>query len=143
MHRIAYRAIDEVCRCDYEEQPRVIEGWLAAKTTQHIQFWIANKDCYAVIAEDDFGEAAGFAMMHRDGEVQQLYVLPEYLGQGFGKAMLGHLEHAASFSGVNVMTTFSTLTALPFYAHQGYVSAGQTISESDSVEGEYPLCKVL
>lgn len=143
MLHIAHRSIDEVCRYDYRENVDLLNQWMAGKTLARANYWVSNPDCFTLLAEDETGNSAGFAVMQRDGELNQLHVLPEYLGQGFGKAILNHVEHTASFAGLVSLSTFSTLTSLAFYLSQGFESAGKPIVPKDGIEGEYPLSKKL
>jgi GNAT superfamily N-acetyltransferase len=121
------RSIREVCGPDYDNDEAVLVAWCANKTPENMRRGILNPNNYWIIALD--GDAiAGTALMSNDGEVHLCYLLPEYLGRGFGKAMLNDMMDYARASGLQKVMLESTRTAREFYLRNGFVETGASIS---------------
>jgi N-acetylglutamate synthase-like GNAT family acetyltransferase len=54
------------------------------------------------------------------GEIQYLYILPEYQNSGIGKLILQELEEVARENAVDILRVDSTLNAVGFYKSAGY-----------------------
>lgn len=67
-----------------------------------------------------------------DGEIGALFVLPAYMGQGLGKAMLAHLECVARQQAIEQVVLDATLNAVSFYRACGYVGDEQAVYRSPS-----------
>ena len=84
---------------------------------------ILNPNNYWIVALD--GETiAGTALMSNNCEIHLCYLLPEYLGRGFGKAMLNEIMDYARASGLKKVMLESTRTARVFYLRNGFVETG-------------------
>ena len=89
------RSIAESCIEDHHRDPIVLAAWLANKTPDGVQGWIASPDAFCVVAESD-GAIVGFAMLTMPGEISLCYLVPEAQGLGIGRAMLTTLENEAA-----------------------------------------------
>jgi GNAT superfamily N-acetyltransferase len=67
-----------------------------------------------------------------------VFVLPDCMRRGIGRAMLAHLEQLASDAGLSHLTLESTLNAAPFYRACGYV--GDKVSTYHSPRGVSLAC---
>ena len=67
-------------------------------------------------------------------KLENLFVLPEYFGQGVGKALLKHALDAARQRQCRVVWLESDPHATDFYLHQGFWIVGQKPS---SIPGRY------
>jgi GNAT superfamily N-acetyltransferase len=77
---------------------------IGAYTVEQMMLWTRGKaeDGYSALMEKPFylgwvnGEPVATGMLDLDNnEVGALFVLPEFTGRGYGKAMLDHLESVA------------------------------------------------
>jgi len=128
------RAVREVCGRDYT--PDEIEAWLRKQSVAAYRERIAEGDMY--VAESEEGEVLGFAA--RVGErIKALYVAADHQGEGVGSALLGRLEEDALREGFGEVAAHSTVTALGFYARQGY-EVGERVD--CPVTREIPLAAV-
>src|SRR5262245_21127817 len=117
------QSIVELCTDDHRGDAETIATWLANKTVQHFQSWLANPDNYCVIAEAN-DRLAGVALLQRKGEVVLFYLSPGAQHQGIGTALHSALEEMANTWGLTKLTLDSTFRARPFYERLGYQPAG-------------------
>jgi ribosomal protein S18 acetylase RimI-like enzyme len=117
------RSIREVCGPDYNNDDAVLAAWCANKTPENMQRGIENPNNYWIVALDG-DTTAGTALMTIEGEILLCYLLPEYLGRGFGKAMLNDMMDHARASGLRKVVLESTRTAKGFYLGNGFVETG-------------------
>lgn len=67
-----------------------------------------------------------------NNEVGALFVLPQFTGRGYGKAMLDHLEALARELELAEVVLDATLNAASFYRACGYVGEQPAIYRSPS-----------
>ena len=118
------RSIREVCGPDYND-PDHLDQWCANKTPENFRKWIADPGSrvLAGVVGDRIG---GIGMVDlAKGFIYMLYLAPEALGHGLGKAMLAEMERLAVAAGRTRMELQSTITARTFYEAQGYTNTGE------------------
>lgn len=130
------RSIREICAPDYP--PERVESWAGHKTPESFRRWLADPKLRLYAGELE-GRIAGVALLDVNGWVFLLYVVPEALGAGLGKAMLRHLEAEARGLGLGKLALKSTITAREFYERQGYANLGETGDEIPSYRMEKQL----
>ncbi|MFD8707106.1 GNAT family N-acetyltransferase [Kitasatospora sp. NPDC059648] len=96
-----------------------------------------------VVAEDG-GRVLGFAALTGappSGELDMLFVEPDRIGGGIGRALFEHVREQARAAGLRRFTIDSDPNAEPFYLAMGATRIGST--PSGSVPGrELPLLEV-
>ena len=117
------RSIIESCVEDHHRDSTVLGAWLANKTTEEAQRWIASSEAFGIVAESD-NVIVGFAMMTMSGEINLCYLVPEAQGHGIGRAMLTTLEAEAARRKLTELTLRSTKSAHGFYLRLGFVDVG-------------------
>ena len=127
------RSIVEICGKDYSAE-RVM-AWCANKQPASYLKWLADPKLRLYAGEID-GVVAGVALLDINGWVFLLYVTPETLGAGLGKAMLRRLEEDAVALGLERLQLKSTVTAREFYERQGYTNHGPSDDEMPSFRME-------
>ena len=120
------RSIIECCVADHGSDPRVLDAWLANKTTEAVRAWILSKG-FAVVAERD-SIMVGTALLGADGTIALCYLVPEARFLGIGKAMLRALESEARKRGQESVELSSTKTGHEFYRRNGYADTGRVES---------------
>ena len=113
------RSIIELCVADQGNDAKILAGWLANKTPEHVRTWIGNPDNVVVVAEED-GAILGVGAVARSGEITLNYVSPDARFRGVSKAMLARLEVQASAFGQTLCVLTSTSTARRLYEAAGY-----------------------
>jgi N-acetylglutamate synthase-like GNAT family acetyltransferase len=116
--RVHLRAIREIARSHYTSEE--IEAWAGPRKPEHYVESIQSKEFY--VAEED-GAVIGFGTLNqRQGEIEAVYVSPEVVRRGAGKALLQRLEERAQALGIKSLKMDASLNAVPFYESAGYES---------------------
>lgn len=114
---------------------------IGAYTVEQMMLWTRGKaeDGYSALMDKPFhlgwvnGEPVATGMLDLDNnEVGALFVLPEFTGRGYGKAMLDHLESVARELAIDAVVLDATLNAASFYRACGYVGDEQAVYHSPS-----------
>ena len=114
---------------------------IGAYSAEQMALWTRGhaSDGYSVLMEKQFymgwlnDEPVVTGMLDlADGEIGALFVLPAYMGQGLGKAMLAHLEGVARQQAIEQVVLDATLNAVSFYRACGYVGDEQAVYRSPS-----------
>ena len=136
----------------------IIANGPAAYTDEQVAAWAAKTegtDRYVdavsdpatvlVVAEAD-SRVIGFGELDvESGEVEAIFVDPEWDGRGIGSSILNHFEHRLADEGFDVVRLRAVLNAVGFYQQQGYEQDKQVTNtttndvEVDSVWMEKPL----
>lgn len=114
---------------------------IGAYTAEQMLTWTrgAAEDGYTALMAKPFylgcvdGEPVATGMLdpaHR--EVGALFVLPGFIGRGFGRQMLEHLEQVVLELGIEEVVLDATLNAAQFYRSRGYEGCEQSIYHSPS-----------
>ncbi|WP_028108335.1 GNAT family N-acetyltransferase [Ferrimonas futtsuensis] len=119
-------AINGLCRGHYSDA--AMDRWTEGQCTQA---FAEEVDTAFYLLELAGQPVACGAVI--EGQVEGLFVSPQYGGLGLGKRMLKHLEAAARQQGLTKLTLESTLNAAPFYRSQGY--QGERIAHYQSPRG--------
>ena len=116
--RVHSRAIREVAGSHYTLEE--IEAWARPRKPEHYVESIRNEEFY--VAEED-GAVIGFGTLNqKQGEIEAVYVSPEVVRRGVGKALLQELEEKAKDLGIKSLKMDASLNAVPFYESAGYES---------------------
>ncbi len=101
-----------------------IDAWTSRLSPDSYDAQIRGKALY--VAQDD-EQVVGFGQLDVvSGEVEAVYVLPDQAGRGIGGLLLRTLEDVARECGVKRLHLDSSLNAVGFYEHEGYVVRGET-----------------
>lgn len=119
----------------------ILSQCIGAYTTEQMMLWTRGRadDGYSVLMDKLFylgwvnGEPVATGMLDLDNnEIGALFVLPEFTGRGYGKAMLEHLENVARELAIEKVVLDATLNALSFYRACGYAGEEQAVYRSPS-----------
>ncbi|MHA6480669.1 GNAT family N-acetyltransferase [Paenibacillus sp. strain BS8-2] len=92
-----------------EEQANKLDTWIDSLT---------SNTAYVAVLEDVI---AGFADMTDEGYLDRLYIHKDYQRRGIATALVDVLEETAVSAGIQEIVTHASITAKPFFEHQGYV----------------------
>ena len=116
-------------------------GWLE-HWREHLTItplFIAQHDTFTGLLN---GQPVGFyALVEAETELrlEHLWVLPEWIGQGWGRRLLTHAAARAAEQGATSLTIESDPHAAAFYRHLGARQIGTHRSEIDGQLRELPL----
>ncbi|NWD24568.1 GNAT family N-acetyltransferase [Pseudomonas yamanorum] len=114
---------------------------IGAYTSEQMMLWTrgAAEDGYDALMDKHFylgcvdGEPVATGMLDlTNNEIGALFVLPGFIGRGFGQQMLAYLEALARELEIEEVILDATLNAADFYRRFGYVGAEQAIYHSPS-----------
>jgi len=117
------------------------ETWIAAWRdilTMRPEF-IAESVAYCAVEE---GRAIGFYVLTREDDgihLDHLWILPEAMGRGVGRALFQHAVAQARSSGFDSIQIEADPNAEGFYEKMGATRVGTAVSEVESQRRELPL----
>jgi ribosomal protein S18 acetylase RimI-like enzyme len=119
---------------------RWIERWQETLTIS--PEFIRRNEVYAAVTE---GELAGFYALVGEGrkiELEHLWVLPERMGAGIGRALFDHAVRRATFLNVETLRIESDPNAEGFYRRMGATRVGEINYLIDGQNRTLPLLVV-
>jgi putative acetyltransferase len=114
--QVHIRSIREVCKTHYSE--RELQMWTEVLKPDRYAEQIGKGPFYVAV-EDETIIAFG-NLNKKSGEIEALYVDPEYVRRGVGIKILQALENEALDSGLKRLCLTSSLNAVGFYEMAGY-----------------------
>ena len=133
-------SIVELCAADHNNDPVLMERWLANKQPEIVAGWIARTDNSLLVAVDDADTILAVGAVTDTGEITLNYVSPHARFRGASRALLAALEARAAERGNTVCRLHSTETAHRFYRANGYVDDGEPVRKFGMTSG-YPMSK--
>lgn len=124
---IRFQAIQNQCSTVYTNAQ--VEAWTCVPLTDKYRAWV-EKD-YHLACVNGLSVATGLIDLH-SGELEAIFVLPSFMGQGIGKEMVAHLEHLARDAGLTEIHLEATLNAVSFYQRSGFTGSAQAVYHSPS-----------
>lgn len=113
---IHIRAIKEICKSHYTQEE--IHTWSKVLKLSRYREGIRRGAFFVAV---DGNAIVGFGNLNQEsGEVEALYVDPDYVGLGVGGKILQAIESAAQDSGLTSLHLSSTLNAVRFYERVGF-----------------------
>jgi len=104
--------------------------------------FVSQREIYAAFVE---GEPVGFYALHEEGqkiELEHLWVLPERMGLGLGRALFDHALGRAAALDAEVLGIEADPNAEGFYRRMGARRVGEIVYELDGRERVLPLLAV-
>ncbi|MCB1756079.1 MAG: GNAT family N-acetyltransferase [Gammaproteobacteria bacterium] len=121
-HRASIR---DLCSAFYTKQD--IDAWTGIIDPGIYESAIKEK--VMIVAEEE-GEIVGLGILDLERrEIGAIYIHPRVKGAGVGACLLSALEARASNDHAERLTLCSTINALGFYKHHGYMSEGKAFHE--------------
>lgn len=116
---------------------RWIQGWTDILTIR--PEFIAGNETYAAYVDE---QAVGFYTLARQlnrMSLEHLWVLPKYMGKGFGRALFNHAVERAHALGFESIVIESDPNAEGFYKRMGARPVGANVSELDDERRVLPV----
>ena len=108
----------------------VLEVWVGgAPTDQFIE--VVERSIYLAVVDQ---KVVGTGMVDLEtGQIDAVFVHPDCIGSGVGRAMMGYLERLARAAGLGELRLDATLNAARFYRACGF--AGEALGKYESPRG--------
>ena len=118
-------SIKAICSSSYNSQS--VTGWVGGLSPAIYEDAIEHK--VMILAEEN-EEILGLGILDlTQGEIGAIYIHPKAKGKGYGRMLLLELESIALKNNVAQLALCSTINALGFYHHHGYISTNKTFHE--------------
>jgi GNAT superfamily N-acetyltransferase len=104
--------------------------------------FIAQHETYIVILDD---APVGFFAISTNNErasLEHMWVLPDYIGRGFGAKLFKHMLSKCREIGVRILEIESDPNALGFYERMGAKRVGEVVGEVDGQPRVLPLLEI-
>jgi len=134
IHEMHMRSIRDNCASHYS--PREIAAWGGRKYDEARRVRTIQNDHVLVLVQK--GTVLGYSHLSHDGELRALYLDSSAIGQRLGKQLLERVEEEAKTQKLDRIFLDSTINAVGFYSHHGYVSAGE--EHTVTINGEQIRC---
>jgi putative acetyltransferase len=122
IERVHLRAITEICSSHYT--PVEIKAWAKPRKPDYYVESIRRKEFY--VAEES-STVVGFGTLNQtSGEIEAVYIMPEFAGRGVGRKILNVLEERARVLGLKYLYLDSSLNAVAFYRQLGFEPQQET-----------------
>lgn len=117
------QAIRQSAKSHYDAMQ--VEAWAGRLTLEGYR--LPNPDVY-LVAETKDGRVVGFGEINIDvGEIEAVFVDPEFGRRGIGSQILQALEDSARRQGLTALVVDASLNAVEFYERSGYKQAEPTM----------------
>lgn len=124
---IRLQAIRHQCITVYTAEQ--VQAWTQVPLTE--RYRLSVERCYHMAWWGDAPVATGY-IDFQSGELGALFVLPAFMGQGIGRAMVQYLERLALEAGLCEIHLDATPNATSFYRRCGYQGEAEGIYTSPS-----------
>ena len=96
-------------------------------------------------AEMDSAPIAFYTLLNKDGNawVENMWVLPEYIGQGVGKQLFLHVLSRSREMGCEALQLEADPNAVGFYEKMGMYEIGERHSEMEGQPRILPIMEIL
>ncbi len=111
-------SIEELAAEDYDDEQR--EAW-ASRADDEQAFGARLAEALTLLAVID-GAITGFASLKGAGEIDMLFVDPEFARQGVGRTLVNALTRLAQARGAKRLTTEASDIAKPLFERQGFTA---------------------
>ncbi|WP_204122228.1 MULTISPECIES: GNAT family N-acetyltransferase [Levilactobacillus] len=115
IHQLFKQTIQTVNAKDYT--PAQLAAWIGPDDAPTRARWQTSLAAHTTRVACQSGQVVGFADMTATGYLDRLYVHAQYQHQGIAHGLITTLEQAVS---ADRYTTAASITARPFFEHEGY-----------------------
>ena len=116
---------------------RWIELWQEALTIT--PEFISDNEVYGAVFEEELGGFYALVERGREVELEHLWVLPEHIGAGIGRALFDHAVRRAAALDVTTLSIEADPNAEGFYLQMGARRVGENVYEIEGHRRELPL----
>lgn len=101
-----------------------IDAWLALKSPDEYKDLPSSNN---IIVAEENNEIAGFSLLNiHKQSIDSLYIKPKMNGKGIGALLLKSVEEISKKNNIKNFQLSSTLNAIGFYHHMGFIGNGKS-----------------
>jgi GNAT superfamily N-acetyltransferase len=119
---------------------RWIEQWQEALTIT--PGFISDNEVYAAVFEGEMGGFYALVERGREVELEHLWVSPEHIGAGIGRALFDHAVRRAAALGATTLSIEADPNAEGFYRRMGAERVGENVYDIGGQKRVLPLMVV-
>ena len=108
-----------------------IEHWQGDLTIT--RDFISNHEVYVAVTDKEIAGCCALVVKDSQAELEHMWIRPQYMGAGYGKALFDHMMQRAATLSANVVELSADPNAEGFYKHMGATRIGEVRSE---IEGQ-------
>jgi len=114
-------SVRELCKGFYAND--IIDKWFDGRSDNFYQESLRRGNIFVAELE---GTIVGFVEF-RVGVIENVFVVPEFVGRGFGRLLVNHALPHAKKSRSGRVEIQATLNAVPFYLNLGFLETGRGV----------------
>ncbi|BAZ10181.1 GCN5-related N-acetyltransferase [Calothrix sp. NIES-4071] len=120
IHYVHVDSVRQLCAGDYTKEQ--IEAWVGHLNPEKLRQYMINgaEDEVLYIAENKNNLIIGFSSFDKNGDINAIYVHPEYIRKRVGKQLLNAVEMEAIAYNYRKLQISASITAIPFYKANNY-----------------------
>ncbi|QSG09169.1 GNAT family N-acetyltransferase [Halapricum desulfuricans] len=107
-----------------DEYDRQTVGDLVATVDEELPNWIDDDRYLVAVAETEVTPVSYAVFDRKNGTILSIVTSPDYEREGFGSAILAHVETAANEHGHESLSAVAPRSALAFFEACGFETAG-------------------
>ena len=132
-----YNTVHTVNARDYIREQ--LDVWATGQVD--LKMWNQSlQEHFSIVAVDD-NIIVGFGDIDKTGYLDRLFVHSGYQRKGIATAICNALEEKSS---AGLITTYASLTAVPFFTHRGYAIKQKNLVVRSGVKlTNFLMCKIL
>ena len=134
VQNIIHRGLREVNGKDYPAE--LIEEYCACFTLEKIKSQANSAHMYVAVSGEEIvgtGSIAPYWGSLTESILLTIYILPEFIGQGVGTAIIQALEQDEYFLRANRIEIPSSVTAVKFYEKKGYAPKNGIVPDAEGI----------
>ena len=108
-----------------------IEHWQGDLTIT--RDFISNHEVYVAVTDKEIAGCCALVVKDSQAELEHMWIRPQYMGAGYGKALFVHVMQRAATLSANAVELSADPNAEGFYKHMGATRIGEVRSE---IEGQ-------
>ena len=108
-----------------------IEHWQGDLTIT--RDFISNHEVYVAVTDKEIAGCCALVVKDSQAELEHMWIRPQYMGAGYGKALFDHMMQRAATLSANVVELSADPNAEGFDKHMGATRIGEVRSE---IEGQ-------
>src|SRR5436190_4125025 len=104
--------------------------------------FIANNEVYVAVIEDRIAGCCALVLSDSLAELEHMWIDPQQMGTGIGRALFEHVTHRARQLGLNELELSADPNAEGFYERMGAERIGEVRSEIDGQPRVLPRMRI-